>query len=441
MKYKNSKYNFTVNYLDRIIFFNALTNSIFSLSKAEYTNLKEKYLDDLNSFQFEMPNLFNIFKDNGFIVDNEVEEVNIIKFRNIRDVYLDNYYKIIVNPTLQCNFNCWYCYQDRKKGYMDNITADLIYKHTEYLIDTKQVSGINLGWFGGEPLLLFDKIIYPLSLKIKNKLENKNLYFLNSATTNGYLLKPKLINKLKDIDLINFQITLDGNKQQHDNSRNFRGKPSFDIIIENINSVLENIENSQIILRINYTDKTFEGLDCIFDFFSKENRNRVFIDLQRIWQTYEEEGNPINKKMINFALLAVKNGFNLADTFISTNRGCTCYADRFNFAHINYDGKIYKCTARNYEEKDVMGVFDENGSILWNTNKLSKTLCTSSFDNNECLYCKYLPICLGPCSQKRLENHKTESYCFKNDYEENMNELIIMKYLLFRQEQINNYKI
>ena len=36
---------------------------------------------------------------------------------------------------------------------------------------------------------------------------------------------------------------------------------------------------------------------------------------------------------------------------------------------------------------------------------ISKRLSVATFEHDECLKCKMLPVCMGPCSQKILENN------------------------------------
>lgn len=51
-----------------------------------------------------------------------------------------------------------------------------------------------------------------------------------------------------------------------------------------------------------------------------------------------------------------------------------------------------------------------------------------SFDNEQCLKCKYLPICLGPCYQKRFERISESGYCFAQGYEQFIEDYIVLKY-------------
>jgi uncharacterized protein len=40
-----------------------------------------------------------------------------------------------------------------------------------------------------------------------------------------------------------------------------------------------------------------------------------------------------------------------------------------------------------------------NGIIEWDNRILIQLYSKATFDNDKCLGCKYLPLCLGPCSQ------------------------------------------
>ena len=62
------------------------------------------------------------------------------------------------------------------------------------------------------------------------------------------------------------------------------------------------------------------------------------------------------------------------------------------------------------------------------TKKLMPAHRILSFDNEICLNCKFLPVCLGPCYQKRFENRNIKSYCFFDGYNEFLNDYILLKY-------------
>ncbi len=43
----------------------------------------------------------------------------------------------------------------------------------------------------------------------------------------------------------------------------------------------------------------------------------------------------------------------------------SCYADKINQMTVNYDGGVYKCTARDFNEKNRLGQLCDDGTVLW----------------------------------------------------------------------------
>lgn len=72
--------------------------------------------------------------------------------------------QITVNPTINCNFRCWYCYEDHvvgskmDAGVMKSVAAYL----ERYLSENAGTSQFNLSFFGGELLLYFKDNVRPL---------------------------------------------------------------------------------------------------------------------------------------------------------------------------------------------------------------------------------------------------------------------------------------
>jgi radical SAM protein with 4Fe4S-binding SPASM domain len=106
-----------------------------------------------------------------------------------------------------------------------------------------------------------------------------------------------------------------------------------------------------------------------------------------------------------------------------------CYADRYYHSVINYDGKIYKCTAHTAHED---GILHDNGIIEWNHKTLVQLYSNATFENKRCIKCKHLPLCLGPCSQNAKD--KSNMPCFLNISEITINQFIIETY----NKKINN---
>lgn len=405
---KQSKYNFFVKDGDRVIYFNAFTGNTFSLNQNEHDKM-QKLFNDLVFFEENYNSVFNTFKEWGYFVNDNLDELNLLRLRNRREIFSNKYYRMIINPTLECNFRCWYCYEDHQIGHMDKVTLCSLKKHIQFMIEKERITGICLDWFGGEPLLYFDEVIYPLALFAKKNAKKNGILYNCSMTTNASKLNSAMISKMKNIDLNSFQITIDGDKNRHDRIRNESGKPSFDLIMGNIVQLCTEIVNCHVNLRVNYdvNTLTISDMDYALNLIPIDLRSKITIDLQRVWQTLQSNNQNDNEQMLKTYQLSKSLGFasSPVSNLFKVGRCYTCYADRLYTTIINYDGKIHGCTARNYNPENAIGELSKDGRIVWDEMKLAKQKGQATFENETCLNCKYLPVCMGPCSQKKIESN------------------------------------
>ena len=94
--YKVSNYNYFAPDGERVVCLNGITNRMFAISKPEYENLQTQ-LSDLISFQIHYDDIFNLFKDWGFIVDEDADEIDILRFRNKPTLHYSMFLMIIRN--------------------------------------------------------------------------------------------------------------------------------------------------------------------------------------------------------------------------------------------------------------------------------------------------------------------------------------------------------
>ena len=400
---KSSNFNYFVKEGERVIWSNTISGSFFSVNHEEHKILSEILSEPLNT---ERKTLRDWLIERSFIVLGD--EISTIKLKN-RETVFENTYNLIINPTVDCNFSCWYCYQNHSHGRMKDNTIEGIKKFVDRLVFEKKIKGIDLSWFGGEPLLHFNKIVYQLSLYIKELMMKNSLTFSNSITSNGFLATANKFEQFEEIGLNVFQITLDGDRESHNKTRNINGKPSFDVIINNIISLCSYNPDNIITLRINYTDDIIKkNFGEILNVIPLEIRKQIKINFQRVWQTSKvnEDSQRDNPYLKNSIIQLREMGFNISIASYQINFNNICYADRFYYAHINYDGKVYKCTARDYTDENQVGTLTDSGQIIWKSGELEKRYLKANFDNDQCLKCKKLSICGGPCSQVIVESNK-----------------------------------
>lgn len=139
--------------------------------------------------------LTQLLLDNQMIVPEELDERGEVIAQWEKSVKSETGFFLIINPTLRCNFNCWYCYENHKNTI--EMSADVINK-IKGLIDSivPEIETLDISFFGGEPLLEFSRIVEPLIVYAENVTASHNKEVRFSFTTNGFLLTPEMIDCL-----------------------------------------------------------------------------------------------------------------------------------------------------------------------------------------------------------------------------------------------------
>ena len=87
-------------------------------------------------------------------------------------------------------------------------------------------------WYGGEPLLAFD-IIKDLMEEVYRNFDKE--YVSSGIVSNGYLLSERTVLEMKDYNINNIQITIDGPPEIHNKRRKLpTGEDTFFVILNNL---------------------------------------------------------------------------------------------------------------------------------------------------------------------------------------------------------------
>lgn len=312
---------------------------------------------------------------------------------------------------------------------MSSETTQAVLNHINNVVKNKQGSlkDFTISFFGGEPLLKYNKVVVPI-LDHYNKVCRKNhITPYISFTSNGYLLTDKVIESLKSFNVNSFQITLDGDREHHDKTRFIKTtqRGSYDRILENVKKLLEKKIN--VVLRINFTEEKIPFLKTIasdIPQLSEDAKSYLTVDFQRVWQDGESD----ISKNINNVIDCFKNAGLQTSYFIEQLSGYQrpCYADYRNEVLINYNGDVYKCTARDFKPENRNGVLSMSGDISWKENYLEKRM-NLGLIKDICKVCRIYPLCGGGCGQKMLET-EGENICLMGFDDENINDIIFKRF-------------
>ena len=193
----------------------------------------------------------------------------------------DDVLQLIIMPTEKCNFRCFYCYEDFELGHM---SAELV-EAIKRLISRRweSLKTMEISWFGGEPLNAMP-IVYDI-MAYAHRTRPDGAILISHMTTNGYKLNKRNFIGLLDHGVTSYQITLDGDRDDHDKRRVLaNGKGTFDIILSNLNECKRVERGFDITLRIHVHGDTLASLhsfieelaqgfggDSRFGFFFKTN--------------------------------------------------------------------------------------------------------------------------------------------------------------------------
>lgn len=427
-----SIFNITEPIEDGILIYN--TNSVGVLRlKGEY---KEKY---------------DAFLANGFIDDVELKQA-LIRGKMIVDRSTENELKRIfleskisrfsgssigltIAPTMACNFRCPYCYE-KGKEYV-TIESKTIEKMKEYIKNLKdKYKYIHITWYGGEPFLAFD-IVKELMEEVYKNFERK--YVSSSAVSNGYLLSEEIALEMKNLNISHLQVTIDGPPEIHNTRRRLpSGNDTFFVILNNLKKALDVYPELQISVRIN-VDKTNIGQIDEIEQYLKEyellNTLSVYIAPVTNINGTCSDGTCFNVKEfaleeINFMRNNHEKGLALIGV-PSKNVGM-CGAVSLNSWVIDARGDFYKCW------DDVGNISEKVGSIFQEEFEINPTLLdwlSYSIENDEeCIKCPYLPICMGGCPNYRIKNRGKNCHSIK----ENANQIVRMIYEISKQRSKEN---
>lgn len=435
IKYKFSNYNHSLELGAKGNFlYNALTGGFCKISnddikKIFFINNTLSNIKDIDNLD---PNIVDELKKGGFIVDKDLDELNLIKsIFNINRFADKNSLTLTLMPTMLCNFRCPYCYEKDRNYPNQTMSKEVIASIIDYIDKNILDNGyLNISWYGGEPLLKKD-IVFELQSKINELANKKNITVSSGMITNGYFLTKEVSDKLYNLGIYNIQVTIDGTKEIHDKKRILsNGDGSFDVIMSNLKNINENI---MVAIRINIDKNNVDNAPELIKSFvnsglSKNGNIHPYFALVKdydlskdfISDSFYDLPN-YSKEEVFLNNLLLDYGFKTRNI---TPRLSSCGAISPNTIVIEPDGTIHKCWHTVGKKENAIGNvlnISSNDSLLLKNEV--KWYAWSVFDNKECTECSILPICMGGCPYFSINKneifekakYKCDSYKFNID--------------------------
>lgn len=373
--------------------------------------------------------------DNGFLVPKGTNEYRKVQLAFGQQHYRQNIFELILLASEDCNFRCNYCYEDFARGTMLPSVREGVKKMVER--KAPYLRQLTVGWFGGEPLYGFQAMedLGPFFTEIAKKY---SLGFASHITSNGYLLTPDVAEKLLTWRVTDYQITIDGMREQHDHKRPARdGSGTFDQIISNLIEFKKRPERFRVRIRVNYDRENHPYLEDLLLLLQKEfagdDRFGVAFHSVGRWggpndQDLEVCGvDEVRQVQQRLRQSAKDKGFRPGGTVRDRNSlgRNVCYAARpYNFI-VGADGKLMKCTiVLDKEDHNIVGQLMPNGDMIINADNLALWTEPAFQSDTGCQKCAILPTCQGiSCPLIRIEHNK--SPCAATPKKNVRNELLL----------------
>lgn len=408
------------------LIYNALSDS-FICTKHGSEDFQRAVCGDIAHFS---ENFADKMRDGGALVPEEKDEVEELSSLISQIDNDDSFLHLIINPTLDCNFSCWYCYEKHVRGSaMSGETMDAVIEFVRKKANKNgNLKTVFLSFFGGEPLMRFNDTVKPIITEVNAICEKHSLKFNVNFTSNSYLLNDAAIDFLKTFKP-SFQITLDGGRDSHDNTRFGKGKtPSFDVIVGNIMKLAKS--GIHVHVRINYTTRNIDSTEEVLDILSSlstEYRCNITVDYQKVWQDESQTFNDATyDKVRRFRKRLKGMGYSVSNNKITDNVRFSCYADKRNELLINFNGDVFACTARDFKTESRLGHISKEGEVIPEDDRLEERMACR-FTKAICRECRIAPICGGGCRTKCLENREHDG-CNIGMTPEKIDDLILERF-------------
>lgn len=357
-----------------------------------------------------------------------------------------------LNLTDDCNLACKYCFVAQQPHYMSLETAK---QAVDFLVNNLRIkkekgyisekAKTNITYFGGEPTLMWDSIIVPLTEYIEKFYPNE---IETSITTNGTLLNKERINFLYEHE-IDVLLSIDGAKETQDFNRPCKqGKcSSFDLVIKNIPYLLEKFPNTTFRSTIyaptvsytfeNYIFASYMGFKNIFmvpnsrDVWTEQDKKILKQEIIKIYDfiiySFQNQKRIINFSLINYSFEKVLRhdlyAFNNIKLDFEESRSCQRCGLGTGFGSIGYNGNIYGCQEQDskgsnskfYLGNIYQGIdINKHSLLLEEYQRPQKVMCENK---DLCETCKLRNVCdmeVCPSSAQDLFNSffiDTEIHC------------------------------
>ncbi|MBO4751094.1 MAG: radical SAM protein [Lachnospiraceae bacterium] len=303
-------------------------------------------------------------------------------------------------PTFACNARCVYCYEEGMKQV--SMTPEIAEQTVQYILQTKGEGRIEIGWFGGEPLMGEATID-----KICERLKEEGVEYGSSMITNASLLSEAVADKMAGPWKIrSVQVSMDGAEQDYIARKCYvRYHNTYQEVMAAINRLLS--RGIAVSVRCNVDEENLQGvpkfLSDLSETITEKQKLQVYIaplNAERmgendvfIWEKALELEEQIRKA--GFGTVPYHGGG-------IRLRIHHCMADKGSVV-IAPDGSLYSCE-HCPEEARFGNIYDGVTDAA-----AKEAFCRTDRTREKCRKCPFLPDCTSFATCPVWDTHCEET--------------------------------
>jgi uncharacterized protein len=351
---------------------------------------------------------------------------------------------VTITTTMDCNFDCYYCYEDKSPVYLSRERCDQILDYIRNAVEAKGFRKVYTDWYGGEPMLNRDAVEY-FSERAIAYCEEAGVGYSSAMITNGSNWPEDAKGFAQRNRLNHVQITLDGPERHHNARRGFkpgheRDQSSFDAVCGTIDRLLG---GTRIYLRINVDPGVGASALDLIDLFLERGwlgpgqrlypylapigpmtEHCGFIGTSEKFQSFQDDFEQIKAEFQRrVAQHLDPKGIEHLQIYPTTRR-MNCAAVGDNSVIFGPDGLMYKCgldvgvVERAYDalaplepvappkpagRTSALVVLQEAPEV---GSKAHPYHAYDPYTHERCSQCQYLPVCMGGCPKTWFEGNE-----------------------------------
>jgi uncharacterized protein len=271
----------TFFYNNKYYLYDTYTNRLLEVSKSQFMEIKELKRVGINAY-LQLDKSTQSYRDIEMLINKGMMKYSFIETIEHPATKYASYLTercvsdITLQVTKDCNFCCRYCIfaadsQVARNHEKKHMTWEIAKRTIDYLYDhSKDAPSIEIGFYGGEPMLNF-KLIADVVEYVEQRFFSKKIRFL--MTINGSILTDDVIDFLVNHDF-HIAISFDGPPDVQNRHRKFleTGQGTYDVVYSNIikirNKNIDYFNNNVKFIPVAFED---ENQNVVSKFFKSLN--------------------------------------------------------------------------------------------------------------------------------------------------------------------------